>query len=82
MISQHIKRISAITLFILGALSSLPLQAVVREYWVAAEKTSWNYAPSGKNLINPDDGLGVWGQSLIYTKYRYIGYTEPFIFYY
>lgn len=23
-------------------------QAEIREYWIAAEKTSWNYAPSGK----------------------------------
>lgn len=76
MVPQYFKEISAIIFFILGILSSLPVQAVVREYWVAAEKTSWNYAPSGKNLINSDDGLGVWGQSLVYTKYRYIGYTD------
>ncbi|MBP6059017.1 MAG: multicopper oxidase domain-containing protein [Nitrosomonas sp.] len=76
MVSQYVKEIFAIIFFILGILSSLPVQAVVREYWVAAEKTSWNYAPSGKNLINLDDGLGVWGQTLIYTKYRYIGYAD------
>jgi len=73
---HHVKKIPAITFFILSILSSLPAQAAVREYWIAAEKTPWNYAPSGKNLINPKDGLGVWGQSLIYTKYRYIGYTD------
>lgn len=76
MVLQYVKAISAIIFFILGILSSLPVQATVREYWVAAEKKSWNYAPSGKNLINSEDGLGVWGQSLVYTKYRYIGYTD------
>ena len=76
MISQSAKKISAIALLILGVLSSLPAYAVVREYWIAAEKTAWNYAPSGKNLIKQEEGLGVWGQSLIYTKYRYIGYTD------
>ncbi len=76
MIFQYMRKIPVMTLFLLSVLSSLPIHAAVREYWIAAEKTSWNYAPSGKNLINPDDGLGVWGQSLTYTKYRYIGYTD------
>lgn len=74
--SGHINRIYALLVFILGIGCSLPLQAAVREYWVAAEKVSWNYAPSAQNLIEPADGLGVWGQTLIYTKYRYIGYTD------
>ena len=51
-------------------------KAPVREYWIAAEKASWNYAPHGKNLIKPDAGLGVWGETLAYPKYRYIGYTD------
>lgn len=76
MVPQYVKEISAIIFFILGILFSLPAQAVLREYWVAAEKASWNYAPSGKNLISSDDGLGVWGQTLVYTKYRYIGYAD------
>jgi FtsP/CotA-like multicopper oxidase with cupredoxin domain len=50
--------------------------AAEREYWVAAEKVTWNYAPSGKNLIKPDDGLGVWGKTLTYPKYRYFGYKD------
>jgi hypothetical protein len=62
--------------FFLGIGCSLPVQAVVREYWIAAEQTSWNYAPSGRNLIEPDARLGVWGQTLTYAKYRYIGYAD------
>lgn len=57
----------------------LPAQAQakkVREYWIAAEKVTWNYAPSEKNLIEPEGDLGVWGKTLAYTKYRYIGYTD------
>jgi len=50
--------------------------ATIREYWIAAEKVSWNYAPSGKNLIQPDKGMNVWGKDLVYKKYRYIGYTN------
>ncbi|MGZ5055799.1 MAG: multicopper oxidase domain-containing protein [Methylobacter sp.] len=59
-----------------GIWASYPAQSAVREYWVAAEKVSWSYAPSGQNLIHPEDGLGVWGKTQVYTKYRYIGYTD------
>ncbi len=74
--SGYVNKIYALLAFILGIGCSLPVQAAVREYWIAAEKTSWNYAPSGRNLIEPDDGLGEWGQTLTYTKYRYIGYSD------
>lgn len=45
-----------ITLCILGT----NVEAATREYWIAAEKVVWNYAPSGKNLIRAEMGLGVW----------------------
>lgn len=59
-------------------LSLLPVaaHATVREYWIAAEPVEWNYAPSGKNLMFPDQGMGVWGKRLVYKKYRYIQYTD------
>jgi len=74
--SGYVKKMYALLTIILGIGCALPVQAAVREYWVAAEKTSWNYAPSGQNLIEPADGLGVWGQTPTYTKYRYIGYAD------
>ncbi len=51
-------------------------EAATREYWIAAEKVEWSYAPSGKNLIRPAMGLDVWGKALVYEKYRYIQYTD------
>lgn len=48
----------------------------VREYWIAAEKTEWNYIPSGKNLMHEQDGTGVWGEHSAYQKYRYVQYTD------
>ena len=51
-------------------------EAETREYWIAAEKVEWNYAPSGQNLIRPNMGLDVWGKALVYEKYRYIQYTD------
>lgn len=70
---------SCLTLFILIFLSlssSLAQAGKVREYWIAAEKTDWNYAPTGANQIDLASDLGVWGKTLTYTKYRYIGYTD------
>lgn len=48
----------------------------VREYWVAAEKVLWDYAPTGINQIRPEMGLGVWGETRKYAKYRYFAYTD------
>lgn len=47
----------------------------VREYWVAAEPVTWNYAPAG-NLLHPGADMGPWGERLSYPKYRFIGYTD------
>jgi FtsP/CotA-like multicopper oxidase with cupredoxin domain len=74
------RRLGQVSLWLGLLLVTLPAAAarpgVVREYWIAAERVQWNYAPSGKNLIDPAMGLGVWGQTLTYAKYRYIGYTD------
>ncbi len=47
-----------------------------RHYYIAAEKGTWDYAPSGKNRIHPGEGLGAWGKQRIYQKTRYIEYTD------
>jgi len=73
---RHRNRTFILIFLVIGIFSSFQVQASVREYWIAAEKVSWNYAPSARNQIDPDAGLGVWGESLKYTKYRYIGYTD------
>jgi hypothetical protein len=52
-------------------LEEADVHAAVREYWIAAENVSWNYAPCGENLIRPEQGLDVWGKELVYQKYRY-----------
>ena len=75
--------LSPLTSYTLIALTSALLsfcitfaEAATREYWIAAEKVEWNYAPSGENLIRPAMGLDVWGKALVYEKYRYIQYTD------
>jgi len=73
------KNLRTITLMLSALLVGLWVNgasAQTREYWVAAEKVTWNYAPSGKNQIKPKMGMGVWGKQLRYVKYRYFQYTD------
>ena len=76
MVSINFHRIFLIFFASILAAASFSVQAEVREYWIAAEKTAWNYAPSGNNQIEVENGMGVWGQTLVYQKYRYIGYAD------
>ncbi len=68
------RRIDIVSFFVFFLLSMLfilssQLEAkAIREYWIAAEKISWNYAASGKNLIEPKADLGIWGGSLTYLS--------------
>ena len=64
------------TFFWFSMIASVSSQAAVREYWIAAEKMPWNYAPTGKNLIDTKTGMDVWGETLDYQKYRYVGYQD------
>ena len=50
------------------------VDAATREYWIAAEKVIWNYAPSGKNLVRPKMGLGVWDKAL--HKRQFSGFSN------
>jgi len=70
------KALLLIILFSASSIYNIAQAGQVREYWIAAEKVIWNYAPSGKNLIRPKMGLQVWGDYLEYRKYRYIQYTD------
>jgi FtsP/CotA-like multicopper oxidase with cupredoxin domain len=73
---SYLNKIFVMMSLVTGIWVSPSAQAAVREYWIAAEQVSWDYAPAGQNLINSADGLGVWGQTRAYAKYRYIGYTD------
>ncbi len=60
--SRHGNRTFILVFFVIGIFSSFQVQALVREHWIAAEKISWDYAPSARNQIDPDAGLEVWGE--------------------
>jgi Multicopper oxidase len=50
--------------------------AKVRHYYIAAEDCVWDFAPSGRNLIEGGPIPLPWGQQTRWPKTRYIGYTD------
>ena len=47
-----------------------------RTYYIAAENTTWNYAPTGKDQMTGKPVPAPWGKQLIYKKVRYFEYTD------
>jgi manganese oxidase len=50
--------------------------AATRRYYIAAEDVSWNYAPSGINLLNATPIMQPWSLKLQWPKSRFIEYTD------
>jgi len=50
--------------------------SLTRTYYIAAENTSWNYAPTGKDQMTGKPVPEPWGKQLIYKKVRYFEYTD------
>jgi hypothetical protein len=57
-------------------LFSAACSAATRHYYIAAEDVTWNYAPSGRNLLNGNTIPRPWSQKLEWTKSRFIEYTD------
>jgi multicopper oxidase len=54
----------------------LPCVATTRNYFIAAEEVSWDYAPSGQDLLH-GNGLELpWRNHTKWTKTRFIEYTD------
>jgi FtsP/CotA-like multicopper oxidase with cupredoxin domain len=47
-----------------------------RTYYVRAEPVLWNYMPAGYDSVMGQRPPAPWGDSLVYPKLRYIGYTD------
>jgi FtsP/CotA-like multicopper oxidase with cupredoxin domain len=64
------------------ALTAVGASAATRHYYVQAEDTTWDFAPSGKNLIHcmdaptPCDIPAPWTKSHVFPATRYIEYTD------
>jgi len=50
--------------------------AATRHYYIAAEDVTWNYAPSGFNLLTGTPISQPWMQKLQWTKSRFVEYTD------
>jgi len=50
--------------------------AATRHYYIAAEDVTWNYAPSGHNLLNGNTVPQPWSRKLEWDKSRFIEYTD------
>lgn len=50
--------------------------AATRHYYIAAEDVTWNYAPSGHNLLNGNTVPQPWSRKLAWDKSRFIEYTD------
>ena len=79
--NTHTKRMLLRLLFALTFFAlSFSAQAATREYFVAAEDVIWDYAPSGKNLMQCLGGACPipvpWDKSHVFNKVRYIEYTD------
>ena len=48
----------------------------IRNYYVAAEPVDWSYAPTGYDSVYARPVPSPWGDSLVYSKLRYIQYTD------
>jgi len=49
---------------------------VVRTYYIAAEDVTWDYAPSGRDLIHGRPIPPPWSQKTQWNKTRFIEYTD------
>jgi manganese oxidase len=53
-----------------------PCWAATRHYYIAAEDVTWDYAPSGRNLLNGNAIPQPWSVKLKWPKSRFIEYTD------
>jgi len=62
--------------------SALPLHAAkthpgkTRHYFIAAEEVTWDFAPTGRDLVHGRNIPAPWNAQRIYKKTRYIEYTD------
>jgi manganese oxidase len=70
-------KIARLVLLWFVLLSFIPVAfAATRHYYIAAEDVSWNYAPSGMNLLNATPVPQPWSLKLQWPKTRFIEYTD------
>jgi len=69
-------RLQRVALLCFLCLSVSTSWAKIRRYYIAAEDVTWNYAPSGTNLLNATPIMQPWSLKLQWPKTRFIEYTD------
>ncbi|HKF20291.1 MAG TPA: multicopper oxidase domain-containing protein [Candidatus Angelobacter sp.] len=64
------------TFCVLLAVSTLSFAAKTRRYYIAAEEVTWDYAPSGRDLIHGSAIPPPWNTQTRWSKTRYVEYTD------
>jgi hypothetical protein len=62
--------------FLVLLVTASPLFAATRHYFIAAENVSWDYAPSGLNLVEGRPIPLPWAAQTKWPKTRYIEYSD------
>jgi len=69
-------RIQRAFLLLFVFFSGSSCMAATRHYYIAAEDVTWNYAPSGHNLLNGGIIRQPWSLKLQWPKTRFIEYSD------
>lgn len=82
----HVVRVllAVVVAVIASSPSGVPLRGQeprVRHYFVAAEEVTWDFAPSGRNLVMDHGGKGSaipapWAKNTRHKKLQYVEYTD------
>ena len=73
---SHPGRAAIGAFLLLSVLLSSLCQAKTRHYYIAAEDVTWDYAPSGLDLMHDHGVPQPWAKQTKWTKTRYIEYTD------
>jgi manganese oxidase len=71
----RIQRVLELGLWLIFS-SVCPCLGATRHYYIAAEDVTWNYAPSGHNLLNGTPIPQPWALKVQWAKSRFIEYTD------
>src|SRR5262245_23036281 len=52
------------------------VSAATRTYFIAAERSNWDFAPTGRNVMHGGPIPDPWAGNTVWSKVRYIEYTD------
>ena len=74
--NSHLKIIFSVFALLASIFATGTAFAATRTYYIAAENVTWDFAPSGQDLIHGGPVPMPWTGNTIYSKVRYVEYTN------